>query len=150
MLSKLQEFFSQKLHNEEKPLEQRLQLASAALLVELMLTDNQVKAEEERRISQILLQQFDISDQELNTLLTLAHNELKDSSDLYQFTRLINDHFSESEKYQLIVNLWEVAYADNELDKYEEHTIRKIADLIYIRHSDFIKAKHQVLEGHKQ
>jgi uncharacterized tellurite resistance protein B-like protein len=37
--------------------------------------------------------------------------------------------------------MWEMAYADGNLDKYEDYIIRKVADLIYVPHSEFIRAK---------
>ena len=37
--------------------------------------------------------------------------------------------------------LWDIAYADGRIDKYEDYTIRKISDLLYVKHSDFMKAK---------
>lgn len=40
--------------------------------------------------------------------------------------------------------MWEMAYADGNLDKYEDYIIRKVADLIYVPHTEFIRAKSQV------
>ncbi len=37
--------------------------------------------------------------------------------------------------------LWKVAYADGELASIEEHIIRKIADLLHLRHSEYIQTK---------
>ena len=37
--------------------------------------------------------------------------------------------------------LWQVALADDYLDKYEESIIRKISDLIHLRHSEYIQCK---------
>jgi uncharacterized tellurite resistance protein B-like protein len=34
-----------------------------------------------------------------------------------------------------------VAYADGDLDKYEEHLIRRVAELIYVPHEEYIRAK---------
>ena len=48
------------------------------------------------------------------------------------------------EKVGLIENMWRIAFSDEQLDKYEEHLIRKISDLIYVSHSDFIKTKLNV------
>ena len=70
--------------------------------------------------------------------------EVKEANDFYQFTRLINDHYEYVDKCKLIQSLWKLAYADAVLDKYEEYTIRKIAELIYVSHGDFIQAKMAV------
>jgi uncharacterized tellurite resistance protein B-like protein len=53
----------------------------------------------------------------------------------------ISAAYSHEERVQLVENLWEVAFADQHLDRYEDHLIRKIADLLHVRHSDFIRTK---------
>ncbi|MGD8559291.1 MAG: TerB family tellurite resistance protein, partial [Gammaproteobacteria bacterium] len=62
----------------------------------------------------------------------------------YEFTSLINDEFTPADKAQIIELMWQVAYADDELEKYEEALVRKIADLLYVPHTQFIAAKHRV------
>jgi uncharacterized tellurite resistance protein B-like protein len=37
--------------------------------------------------------------------------------------------------------MWRVALADDALSRYEEHVIRKVADLLYLPHHDFMLAK---------
>ena len=56
-------------------------------------------------------------------------------------------HLDREEKVRVLEYLWQIAYADNVLDKYEEHAIRKVADLLYLSHADFITAKQRVLQG---
>ena len=60
---------------------------------------------------------------------------------LHELTAIINNGYSYSEKKNVIKMLWDIAYSDGRIDKYEDYTIRKISDLLYIKHSDFIKAK---------
>jgi uncharacterized tellurite resistance protein B-like protein len=38
--------------------------------------------------------------------------------------------------------LWQLAYADQTIDKFEEHLIRKLAELLHVPHKHFIQAKH--------
>ena len=75
--------------------------------------------------------------------MVLAAAQRTQATDYYQFTSLINRGFSYTQKITLIQLLWEVAFSDGELDIYEEHLVRKIADLLHISHMDFIKTKHQ-------
>ncbi|MCB1647818.1 MAG: TerB family tellurite resistance protein, partial [Pseudomonadales bacterium] len=67
-------------------------------------------------------------------------------NDLFQFTELVNDHYTYEQKCSLVENLWQVAFADGRLDKYEEQFIRKVAGLLHLAHSDFMKAKHTAKE----
>ena len=63
---------------------------------------------------------------------------------LYEFTKLINDSYDYEQKVELIENMWRIAFSDKRLDKYEDHLIRKVSELIYVSHSDFIKTKLKV------
>ena len=63
------------------------------------------------------------------------------STSLYEFTRVINDHYSAEQKVQLVGAMWSVAYADGDLDKYEEALIRQVAELTYVPHQDYIRCK---------
>ncbi|NOQ87644.1 MAG: TerB family tellurite resistance protein [Gammaproteobacteria bacterium] len=149
MLTKLQKFFDQYLsENTEKevPLEHRLQLASAALMVEMLHVDEQVTAAEETKLQQILKQRFELSNAEIEALIDLAHNEKHEATDYYAFTSLLNEHYTQQQKIKLVEDLWQLAYADHRLNKYEEHLLRRLADLLHVPHQDFIRTKHKALK----
>jgi uncharacterized tellurite resistance protein B-like protein len=124
-----------------------LQLATAALLIEVATIDQHMDKTELDALTQLLGQRFTLSNEEVEELVSNARTASTQASSLYQFTQLINRHCNDNEKYDLACGLWSIAYADSVLDKYEEHIIRRIADLIYLRHSDFIRAKHQVRDA---
>ena len=117
------------------------QLALAALMIEVAEADFEDTPEERQAILNIVKTSFKLKENEADELIQLAKEEHKNSTDYFQFTRLINDSFSAQQKNQLIENLWHIAFADNVLDKYEEHVIRRISDLIYVSHSDFMSTK---------
>ena len=116
-------------------------LASAALLIEVAMADHDFSPIELEQLIRSLQQKFELDTEETLALVDNAKTERRDASSLYQFTQLINQHCDETEKFALIKAMWEMAYADGQLDKYEDYIIRKVADLIYITHSDFIRAK---------
>lgn len=118
-----------------------LELAAAALLVEVSKSDYQQDAVEVEKIRALLCQHYSVSLGDLESYVEKAHEASADSTSLYPFTRFINDNCDNAEKYQLVHSLWEVAAEDGRIDKYEDHLIRKIADLIYLPHRDFIRAK---------
>lgn len=122
----------------------RLKLATAALLIEMMQQDDESHDSEHQAIIKALKQKFDLSDTETAELIAMAHEEARLATDYHQFTSLIAREFSQSQKIRVIEYLWMVAYADGHLDAYEEHMVRRIADLIYVSHGDFIQAKHRV------
>lgn len=120
------------------------QLALAALMIEVAEADFEDAPEERIALINIVKNSFDLTANKAEEIIALAQQEHKESTDYFQFTRLINDSYSASQKIKLVENLWTVAYADNHLDKYEEHVIRRISDLIYVSHKDFVAAKHRV------
>lgn len=119
----------------------RLHLASAALLIEIANADTAMDESERQVLLRILETKLQLDKETLQQLWELAHEEHKDATSLYQFTSLINAAYDHREKVQLLHHMWEVAYADGRIDRYEEHLIRKVADLLYLTHGDFIRTK---------
>ena len=149
MISKIKTFFKNQVLSHEaedkavKPAN-AIKMASAALMVEVMVSDGQLEREEQEGIKTLLTTTFDLSLAECEELFSLAQSEVKDSTSLYEFTGQVNLHFSADDKFELIKHMWHVAFIDNELDKYEESLIRQVADLIYLPHSQFMRAKSLV------
>ena len=120
------------------------ELAYASLLVEVIKSDDKFDDRERVKLFDVLSKKLKIRDDELQNFAELAKQKSDESTSLYQFTREINDKYEYDEKVKLIEDLWRIAYSDGQLDKYEDYVIRKIADLIYVTHSDFIKSKLSV------
>lgn len=142
MLNAIRRFFDQNIATgtDAPPDEHRLQVATAALLAEVMRLDDQ--AEPERRaVLKAVQQRFGLSDDEAHALVDLAEAEAREAVDYYQFTSLINREFSAAQKVHVVELLWQVVYADATLSAHEHHVMRKIADLLYIPHGDYIAAK---------
>ncbi len=118
-------------------------LATCVLLIEVSLSDDSYDDEEKNKIIGILKNKFNLDDSQINILMELADKKNKEMISLYDWTSKINEIYSYEQKKELIKLLWDVAFADGRIDKYEDYTIRKIADLIYVRHEDFMKAKHR-------
>ena len=90
---------------------------------------------------------FKLSEDETRAIVRLAQEEMDHAVSLHEFTSTLNAELSAAQRRQIIELLWRVAYADGRLDKYEDYFVRKIADLLYVRHSEFMKAKHRVLNS---
>jgi len=118
-----------------------LKLTTAALLIEVSRADFELDGAEKASIVDTLRTTFKLNAVELDSLVKMAEGEVQQSTSLYQFTRLVNDFYDYEEKLMLISSMWQVAFADNNLDRYEEHLIRKVAELTYVSHQDFIRLK---------
>ena len=124
-----------------------LQVAAAALLIELGRADYRSDSGEQVAIIDAIRRRSGLRDDELDALIAEATRSSAQSTSLYEFTSLINEHYSVDDKFALILELWRVAAADGEIEKYEDHLIRRIAELVYVSHSEFIRAKWQVLDA---
>ena len=147
MLKAIKQFFEDhigQIEEQSEDSEHRLQVATAALLIEIARADFHVEDQELEQIAAALKAKFALPTQEVSELMALATEEAKQAISYYEFTSLINKQFSFEQKVKVIELMWQVAYADDHLQKYEEAMIRKISDLLYVPHSDFIAAKHKV------
>ncbi|MBA58144.1 MAG: hypothetical protein CMQ40_03115 [Gammaproteobacteria bacterium] len=144
MLNRLFEYFDEKIRREPKTeniSSSSLLLAATALMLEVARSDEKKEQSELHIIEDILLAKLGEDSEEARDILEAAQDKSEEAHDLYQFTSLINREFSRQEKEHLIRSMWQVAYADGRLDRYEDHIIRRVADLIHIDHSDFIRLK---------
>jgi len=145
LLSKISAFFERHLQpagDASAPLSHsQKQLAIAALLIEVAMADHVFDEREMLSLQHHLKQKFAITDSQLAELIDLAKDQSAQATSLHQFTSLVHQHCIPQEKFELLVSMWELALADAELNKYEEYVIRKVADLIYMSHAEFMRAK---------
>ncbi|MCB1907259.1 MAG: TerB family tellurite resistance protein [Rhodocyclaceae bacterium] len=127
--------------------DRRLQLATAALMLEMSRVDGEVAEAEERAMRNALELRFGLSGEQVGELLALAEAEARESSGDHAFTSLINKGFSAEEKVRVIEFMWQIAYADGHVDAHENHFMRKLADLLYISRADYAAAKKRAREG---
>lgn len=127
-------------------LEHTLELATAVLLVEVMRADPAIKAVERAAVLAALRRKFTLSPDELARLMELAEQTARQTYDYHRFTSRINDHFSQPQKVRMVEAMWQVAYADAELDAHENHLISKIAGLLHVTHGEYIAAKMRAKE----
>ncbi len=138
--SYLDNFLQESLDN-DVPNENKIELATAVLMIEISLADENIGDEEYGTIKNILSEQSKLDKIQIDKLISLAEDEVDHAISLHEFSDTINNKLTATEKINIIENLWRVAYADAYLHKYEEYYIRKIADLLHVSHSDYIKTK---------
>ena len=118
-----------------------LSRAIAVLMLEVAQSDFEETEEETSALIAGLAEYLGESSHTPEDLLASARNDKANSAGLYEFTRLACTEMSLADRCTLIEQLWGIAYADGVIDKYEEAAIRKVSELLYVPHSDFIKAK---------
>ena len=141
MINKIKAFFAKNVVDAEDNSLNAEQLATAALLIEVMVIDGNLAEDELQSISLTLAKMLELSSNQVDELVLLSRDEVSEATSLYQFTKEINAHFSHEKKLNLMTAMWSVAFADGHLDKHEEGIIRRVADLLHLRHSEFIQCK---------
>ena len=111
------------------------------LLLEVAWADHEVTADELLQVKASLRLLYALTDGAADQLIAEARAAHSTATSIYPFTRALNDSLSPEERVELVTALWRLAYCDTQLDRYEDLEIRKIADLMYVSHADFIKAK---------
>ena len=147
MLNKLRNLLIENNSSESVKCKRVLELASAALMIEVARSDFDFNDEEFFLIQSLLSQEFALSPQELQSLTDSALDKTENATCLFEFTKVINHHATSNQKLKIIIMLWEIAFSDSKLCKYEEALIRKVSDLLYVPHSEFIRARQLTSEA---
>ena len=126
--------------------EHTLRLAAAVLMVEVMRADHELAPEEEVKLVELIRRRYALDAEETGELVRLAHGEARNAVSLHGFTRRLTDSLGMSERTHIVELLWELAFADGRVDRYEEHLVRQIAEWLYVPHTAFIQAKHRAAE----
>lgn len=151
MLDALRKFFDQRLAgaepgHDDAEVAGAVQLATAALLVEMKRADGEDAVADDAEMRAVLARHFELDAADLERLVGLAHERADRSVSLHDFTRLIHAHFSAAQKASVVEMLWRVAYADGRVDAHEEALVRKVADLLYVPQVAFIQAKERAAQ----
>ena len=150
MINKIKDLITKFGKEEEIQEESNLTLLNnscAALLVEIAFADKDFDETEKASLKQSLIEAYAIDESDIEEIIRDAENTVSESTSLYGYTSIVNTEFQYDDKLKLLRNLWKIAYADGYLDKYEEHLLRKISDLIHISHSDYISIKLEIRES---
>jgi len=142
MLRALREFFDRHIapvpgSNDRHSIE----LATAALLVETLRADHRFVEAERAAVLGAVRAKFGLSPDEAESLIHLAEEEVRQATDFFQFTSLINRHFTIEQKIRVVELMWTVAWADDDLSAHERHLMRRIVDLLHVPHADAAAAQ---------
>jgi len=143
MINALKALFEAPPRESEEQSQDRLHLAAAALLIETARADFTEDMAEQQAVEKLLSETLGLPLAQVHDLMVSATSQVDEAISLYEFTRVINDHYSAEQKLKLVSAMWSVAYADGNLDKYEEALIRQVAELTYVPHQDYIRCKLQ-------
>lgn len=121
--------------------EHDLHRAAAALLFEVARTDGTVDQAETQRLITAVEQHWHLDAEEMQDIVAELESQVDQATDLFEFTLPLRDHWGPEQRVTLIDEMWAMAAADGKADVHEEHLIRRVSDLLYVSHGDYIRAK---------
>ena len=151
MLDVLKRFFTKvpegSIQEAERKTDYDVRVAVCALFVEMAHQDETFSSLEMETILSILKEKYDLSPEHAEALMAEAQKELDDSVDLWQFSHLINENYSEDEKLEIIETLWRIVFIDGKMDRYEHYLMKKLKNLLRLSDNQLIDAKLKVLNS---
>ena len=120
----------------------QLQLATCILLIEVSKSDDDYDEEEQEKIILLIKEKFSLTNDEIEEVFSVSNNHHNKMISLFEWTDIINKECSYDQKLVIIGFMGDIAFIDSKIDKYEDYTIRKVCDLIYVKHKDFIILKN--------
>ena len=115
--------------------------ATVMLLLEVAWADHEIRSAELAQLTRAMQRLYDMPAAAVDELVTGALRDYPAVTSVQPFTRALNEQLSMDEKFEVVTEMWRLALSDDELDKYEEYHVRRIAELLYVPHEDFIAAK---------
>jgi uncharacterized tellurite resistance protein B-like protein len=123
---------------------ERIQIATCIILLEVAKSDDEFSSIEKTTVTAILKKKFLLSAEAAEELMGIAERKRKESIDLWEFTNLINKNYTKEEKQKIVEEVWQIIYADENLDMYEDHFVHKLAKLLQLKHNDLIESKLKI------
>ena len=111
-------------------------LAAAALMVHVMDADGVRLDEERAKLREALTRAYGLSGAELDRYILRAEEEAHEAVDLYAFTSILKRHLDERARIEFIGIMWEIVFADGEMNELEDNIVWRVAELIGVDRRD--------------
>jgi uncharacterized tellurite resistance protein B-like protein len=122
--------------------EAALRLATAVLMIDVARADHVFEESEFDSVLKLIEAHFGLTPQQAAELVNTAGDAAEELVSVYEFTQLLHEHLGEEEKARIISLLWQIAFADGRLDKFEDSLVLKISDLLYVSRGLVMRLKH--------
>ena len=134
MLNKLMALLSGEIQAEgleTGPFERR-HIAVAVLLLEAMYIDHRASEREQAAIRRLLCEHFAMSEEAARQLVAVADERFAEVLDDWEFAEAVRAGFNAAERREVLTMLWEVAYADGDLERLEERLVSRLGQQLDI------------------
>ena len=124
--------------------DQAIRMATAVLMIDVARADHVFDESEFDRVLQLVQSHFALPAEHAAELVVAANDRAEDLVSAYDFTKVLHEHLDHGEKARIVGLLWQIAYADGRLDKYEDSLVLKISDLLHVSRGLVMRLKHDV------
>lgn len=129
--------------------EAAIRSATAVLMVDVARADHVFEDSEFDSVLRLAESHFHLAPDDAAALVNEADEEVDGLTSHHEFTQLLHQNLDEVEKARIIGLLWQVAYADGRLDKYEDSLVLKISDLLHVSRGQVMRLKHDAANAHE-
>ena len=153
MLNSLRNFISDLTGGSKHPArfeENDYRLAAAALLIHAATIDGKETGAEHDKLRAVLQARFALDDAATDELIDVGKLAENEAVDLYHFTSLINRTLDESGRLAIIEMMWEIVFADGEINEFEDNLMWRTADLLGVSSRDRIALRRRVAGEHAE
>ena len=130
--------------------EAAIRMATAVLMIDVARADHVFDESEFNRVLQLLATHFGLSAEDAAELVNLASDKAEELTSAYEFTSVLHQHLDADEEARIVGLLWQIAYADGQLDKYEDSLVLKISDLLHVSRARVMRLKHDAKTAARQ
>ena len=121
--------------------------AVVVLLLRAANIDGKKDEQEIEAIKRLIIQQFNYDEEKADMLITSASEKEESSADLFEWSKIINDHYDLDSKKIVFSMMCEIICADGLIDPFESNLIRRLSGLLYISDKDAGAIKKKVMNN---
>ena len=146
----IKKFLGEKSSNKENQDEINSSVIEEAVVVLLLRAANIDGKKDEKEIEAIkrlIIKQFNYDEEKANALITSASEKEESSADLFEWSKIINDHYELESKKIVFSMMCEIICADGLIDPFESNLIRRLSGLFYISDKDAGSIKKKVMNN---
>ncbi len=127
--------------------DEAIRMATAVLMIDVARADHVFDESEFDRVLQLIQSHFHLPAEQAAELVVAANDKAEELVSAYDFTKVLHEHLDHGEKARIVKLLWQIAYADGQLDKYEDSLVLKISDLLHVSRGLVMRLKHDAQPG---
>ena len=135
------------IENQNIPDNSVIEEAVAVLLLRAANIDGKKDEKEIEAIKKLIIKQFNYDEEKADIIISKASEKEENSSDLFEWSKIINDYYDLDSKKIVFGMMCEIICADGLIDPFESNLIRRLSGLLYISDKDAGAIRKKVMNN---